>query len=152
MADRRHQDGAITPRGRWGAPHAFTLIEVLAAGIILSLAGGVIAASLAQSYRSLADARDERRAAALLDELLTKIDMIGPARIASEGPRDGVFSGADERFSWTAEIGNRPQGHLYQVTVTLSWPAAGRTRTVRVQTYLNDPPDSRDSTLKWNEL
>jgi type II secretory pathway pseudopilin PulG len=130
----------------------FTVVEALVAGIILALAVAVIGTSLSQAYGSLADARDERRAAALLDELLTKIDMLGPARIAAEGPRSGNFQTPDDRFSWSAEIRNRPQGHLYDVTVTISWPVANHNRSVQVQTYLNDQPKSRNALLKWDDL
>src|SRR6476469_637761 len=87
-----------TGRSRSGG---FTLIELLVAGIILAMSVAVIATAVSRSYATLADARDERRAATLLDDLLTKVDMIGPARISSEGPRNGQFDGADERFAWS---------------------------------------------------
>jgi type II secretory pathway pseudopilin PulG len=130
----------------------FTLVEALVAGMILALGVAVIGTSVSRAYGSLSDARDERRAAMLLDELLTKIDLIGPARIASEGPRQGQFDDADERFSWSIDIQSRPQGHLYEVTVTLSWPSDGRHKSVRIQTYLNDPPSLRDPLLRWRDL
>ena len=76
----------------------FTLIETLIAGIILALAIAVMGTTVSHSYGTLADARDERRAAALMEELLTKIDLIGPARMASEGPHGGSF--------WSQLMGN----------------------------------------------
>jgi type II secretory pathway pseudopilin PulG len=130
----------------------FTLIETLVAGIILALAIAVMSTAISHAYSALGESRDERRAAALLDDLLTKIDLIGPARIANEGPHNGNFDGGDERFSWTADIQNRPQGHLFQVTVTVSWTEAGKSKSATIDTYLNDPPKSRDSTLKWRDL
>ena len=130
----------------------FTLIETLIAGIILALAIAVMGTTVSHSYGTLADARDERRAAALMEELLTKIDLIGPARMASEGPHGGSFDAPDDRFSWSLDISNRPQGHLYQVDVTVSWANGAHQKTIRIQTYLNDPPKSRDSTLKWRDL
>lgn len=130
----------------------FTLIETLVAGIILAMAVAVMGTTLSHAYISLADAKDESRAAVLLDDLLTKIDLIGPARIASEGPREGTFDGADDRFSWSTDISNRPQGHLYEVTAVVSWRYGAKIKSVRIQTYLNDAPGSRDSTLKWKDL
>jgi Tfp pilus assembly protein PilV len=130
----------------------FTLIETLAAGVILAMAVAVLGTVLSHAYASLGDARDERRAAVLLNDLLTKVDMIGPARIASEGPRQGKFDGTDERFSWSIDIQNRPQGHLYEVAVTLTWNYAGADKQARIRTYLNDAPKSRDATLKWRDL
>ena len=108
--------------------------------------------ALSTSYGALGEARDERRAAILIEDLLTKIDLIGPSRIADEGPRDGQFDGEDSRFSWTVDIANRPEGHLYQVTVKLSWSSRGGTKSAQIQTYLDDPPNSHDVTLKWGDL
>ncbi len=130
----------------------FTLIEVLVAGIILAMAIGVMGMALSRSYGALSDARDERRAAALLNELLTKVDLIGPERIASEGPRSGNFEDEDERFSWTIDVANRPDGHLYQVTATIKWSQGKQELSREVQTYLNDPPKSHDPAVKWRDL
>ena len=135
-----------------GRRRAFTLIETLVAGIILAMAIAVMGTTLSHSYGTLADARDQRRATALMDELLTKIDLIGPARMSSEGPHGGAFDAPDDRFSWSLDISNRAQGHLYQVEVTVSWANGPQTRSIRIETYLNDPPKSRDSTLKWRDL
>jgi type II secretory pathway pseudopilin PulG len=130
----------------------FTLLETLVAGMILAMSLAVMGTGLSHVYASLSEARDQRRAAVLLDELLTKADMIGPARLASEGPHAGQFDGQDQRFSWSLDIHNRPEGHLYDVTATLSWNVAGRNKTLRIQTYLDDPPNSRDALLKWGDL
>jgi prepilin-type N-terminal cleavage/methylation domain-containing protein len=130
----------------------FTLVEVLIAGVILGLAVAVMGTAVSRGYAALAEARDERHAAILLDDLLTKVDMLGPARVASEGPREGKFDGADERFSWSVDIENRPQGHLYDVTATLTWKSGAREKSVSIHTYLNDPVSSRDSTVKWKDL
>ena len=132
--------------------NGFTLIEVLVAGIILALAIGVMGTALSRSYAALSDARDERRASTLLDELMTKVDLIGPARIATEGPHSGSFDGADERFSWSIDVEDRPQGHLYHVTAVVKWMKGKQQMSREVQTYLNDPPKSHDATLKWRDL
>lgn len=130
----------------------FTLIEVLIAGILLAASIAVMGTAVSRSYRGSADANDDRRAALLLSDLMTKIDLIGPARLASEGPRSGSFDGEDSRFSWSVEIQNRQQGHLYQVNVTLSWTAGTTKRRAQVQTLLDDPPKSHDASIKWRDL
>jgi type II secretory pathway pseudopilin PulG len=156
MPDARRQgrtNRTGSGRRRRASTGGFTLIEMLVAGMILAMAVAVIATAVSHSYGSLADARDERRASTLMDDLLTKVDLIGPNRIATEGPHSGKFDGADERFSWSLDVSNRPQGHLYEITATVTWPAAaGKSRSVNVTTYLNDPPNSRDTTLKWRDL
>src|SRR5689334_3095517 len=142
--------------GRRRSPHhrrtGFTLIEVLVAGIILALAIGVMGTAVSRSYAALSDARDERRVSTLLDELMTKVDLIGPARISSEGPHSGNFDGADERFSWTIDVETRPIGHLYQVTATVKWTKGQQQMSRQAQTFLNDLPKSHDATLKWRDL
>jgi len=130
----------------------FTLIEVLVAGMILAISAAVMGTALSHAYASLSEARDERRAAILLDDLLTKIDMVGPARIADQGPRQGNFDGSDARFSWSVDIKSRPQGHLYDITATLSWASGKQNKSVQAHTYLNDAPNSRDATIRWRDL
>jgi type II secretory pathway component PulJ len=130
----------------------FTVIEALTAGIILVLAAGVLGRAVSLSMASLRLAKDTQRAAQLLDRTLTKIDMIGPQRMLEEGLLEGVFEGPDSRFSWSAEIESRLEGHLYDVTVEITWDADGGTRSVEAATRLNDPPLSRDQMLQWDEL
>jgi uncharacterized protein (DUF58 family) len=129
----------------------FTLVEALAAGIILAVGGAVVGASLAQTYESLRVAKDEQHAAELLDGVLTRIDLIGPDRLGREGPSEGRCA-EDDRFSWRAQFRPLEIGHLYEVTVTVSWSTPRGLRSVEAQTYLNDPPGSRDATLSWEAL
>ena len=130
----------------------FTVVEALSAGMILAIAAAAIGGTVSRSLQSLEDARDYQRAAQLLDQVLTKIDLIGPARIETEGPAEGQFDAPNERFSWQAAIESLTQGHLYKVTVRVSWPSRGGTCTAAAGTYLNDPPKSRDSSLEWSKL
>ena len=132
---------------------AFTLVETLAAGVILSLAAAALTTAVSQGMRSLAMARDHQRAAELLDRTLTKIDILGPARLMEEGPTEGVFPPPHERFIWQAHITPRTEGYLYDVIVRITWPTpGGRRRSVRAQTRLNDPPESRPAELAWEDL
>ena len=131
----------------------FTLVEVLVAGVILALSAVALGVTISQSIRSLALARDYQRAAELLDETLTKIDLIGPSRLLFEGPTEDVFRPPHEKFAWQAQIEPRTQGHLYEVTVRILWETPGGTqRSIEAQTLLNDPPDSRPTELDWDSL
>ena len=131
----------------------FTLIETLAAGIILALAGAVLGTAVTQNMRSLATARDYQRAAELLDRILTKIDLVGPAKLLSEGPTSGTFTAPYDRFSWDATIESRPDGYLYDVTVRIIWRTGrGNMRSVEAETYLNDPLEASRSRVTWEEL
>ena len=140
-------------RRRRQRSHGFTLVETLAAAMILALAAAVLGTAVAQGMRSLARARDYQRAAELLDRTLTKIDTIGPARLLAEGQTEGAFDPPHDRFAWAADIVPRPEGHLYDVTVRVWWltPGGGR-RSAEAQTRLNDPPGSRPTELNWGDL
>jgi len=133
--------------------HGFTLVEVLAAGTILTVWGAVLAVSVRQSMRSLETADRTDTAAELLDEVLSKIDIIGPAAIDADGPKAGRFGPPYEAYAWQTEIVPLSDGDLYDITVTVSWlDQAGRTRRVAIETILNDPPDSRLAGIDWDSL
>jgi len=132
---------------------AFTLVEALTAGVILTLAGTMLASAVSQGMRSLTLSRDTQRAAELLDRTLTKIDMIGPSRLMDEGPTEGVFPAPHEKFRWQAQVEARTEGDLYDVTVRITWPTVyGGRRKVTGATRLNDPPKSRPEELEWDDL
>ncbi len=131
------------PRG------GFTLVETLAAGMVLTLSVSVLGVSLGQSHHALQQAKDNQRAAELLDQLLTKVDAIGPASLSQAGVTEGQF---DDRFSWQLEFRPRPEGHLFEVTATVRWADGRDMRSARAQTLLNDPPDARPPGLQWDDL
>jgi len=130
----------------------FTLVETLAAGMILALAATVLSLSVRQSLRSLRLSRDLQQAAGLCDEVLSKIDTLGPAMILDEGPPGGAFAPPHERFEWSAEITPLAEGDLYDVVVTIEWETAMENRSVRMQALLRDPVDETPSLLRWEDL
>ena len=131
----------------------FTLAEAMLAGAVLAMAGFVLGLIVTRSMRSLTRARDTQQAAELLDRTLTRIDLIGPARLVAEGPTEGVFLPPHDRFAWRAEIAPRLEGNLYEVTVHVAWHTpGGQRRSARLQTLLNDPPGARPEELQWGDL
>ena len=132
----------------------FTLVEVLVAGVILALSAVALGMAVSNCMNSLGLARDYQRAAELLDRTFTKIDLIGPSLLLYEGPTQGVFNEPHQKFSWQAEIDDsRLEGHLYEVTVSIFWQTpSGKLRSIKAQTLLNDPPDSDQSELFWEDL
>jgi Tfp pilus assembly protein PilV len=137
----------------WNRPRraaGFTLIEALAAGMILSISSVLIGVGVSQALASSQRARNYQRAAELMHEVLTKIDIIGPDRVAREGPLDGSF---DDRFRWEATIESRvAEGDLYDVTVRIIWDVPGGERSVKAHTMINDPLLSRSAVLEWDDL
>jgi len=133
--------------------HGFTLVEVLAASVILTVWAVVLSLSVRQSMRSLQAADRTTVVADLIDEVLTKIDTIGPAAVYADGPTAGRFDDPDGDYSWRAEIAPLTNGDLYDVTVTVWWlDAAGTVREVDAQTLLNDPTGSRPAGIRWESL
>ena len=126
----------------------------LIAGVILALSAGALSLTVSQNMRSLSLARDYQRAAELLDRTFTKIDLIGPARLLYEGPRQGRFAKPYDRFAWQVkEIEPRLEGNLYEITVRIFWETpGGKPQFIEAQTLLNDPDGSRSESLLWEEL
>ena len=131
----------------------FTLVETLVSGVILALSAVALGAVISQGMNSLTLARDYQQAAELLDQTLTKIDLIGPSTLLYEGPTADFFDPPYDRFAWQAQIESRTEGYLYEVTVRIVWiTPVGTQRSVQAQTLLNDAPDSRPSGLDWYSL
>ncbi len=134
-------------------PGGFTLVETLVAGIILSLSAVALGLIVRQATRSLTLARDYQQAAELLDRTLTKIDLMGPAKLLAEGPTAGRLAPPHERFQWNAAIAPLEEGDLYEVTVRITWrSAAGALLSTDGQTFLNDPQEQPQNQLQWDEL
>ncbi len=126
----------------------FTLIECLLAGVILAGFGAVLSAAIAQALGVKQRAEDDRLAAQWLDEVMTRIDIVGPVELSYAGPTSGVL---DERFTWEAVITNEVLTDLYQVDVTLRWVTPTGQRSVSAHTLLMDPPGWR-TPVRWGDL
>ncbi len=129
----------------------FTLLECLIAGVILAAFAAVIAANTGQSANAVQRSHDMRLAAQWLDEVLTRVDLIGPNRLAVEGPLQGPL---DDRFAYVLEITlDDSLVDLYQVTATVVYPTPnGTNRSVSARTRLYDPFASRPNTVNWEDL
>lgn len=131
----------------------FTLVEALVAGVILALSAGVLGVAVRGGMRSMTLAREYQTAAELMDRVLTKIDVVGAARMAEEGPLEGAFEPPNESFSWSAQIVPRQEGDLCEVTVKIVWESGlGTKRSVEAQTLLNDPVRIPEDRPAWDEL
>jgi type II secretory pathway pseudopilin PulG len=132
----------------------FTLVEVLAAGMILALSAAAIGLGVRQSLNSLNKARDYQQAAELLDRVMTKIDLLGPGVVSAEGPLTGQFEPPREKFEWESQIELlASESWLYEVTVRIAWMnPAGHRQTVEAQTWLFDPPKEEPSGLTWEDV
>lgn len=139
-------------RRRNGQTRGFTLVEALAAGVILSISVVALGAVVMRGAEAMRVSREYEVAAGLLDETMAKIDMIGPERLSREGPTSGAFPAPHENYSWEARIEWRIEGHLYDVTLTVSWEGVMGRRSAQLKTALNDEPGSRAAELRWEDL
>ena len=130
----------------------FTLVEALAAGVILSISVVALGSLVIRAMESLRVGREYQTAAELLDRTMTKIDLMGPDRLSREGPTNGQFSPPFEKYSWEAQIDWRIEGHLYDVKLTVTWEEPTGMRLAELKTVLNDEPGSRNENLKWDDL
>ncbi len=125
-----------------GAAAGFTLVEVLAAFVILALALAVLLPGFATGMRSLVTA-DDYATATLLAQ--SRLELVGRAEPVQAGASTGAF---DERFRWQLEIAPLPELHAdesvplqaYSVVLTVAWEAGSAERTVTLQTLRLGPP------------
>ncbi|MEM1109524.1 MAG: hypothetical protein AAGH99_12630 [Planctomycetota bacterium] len=133
------------------AAHGFTIVESLIAGVILALFAAALAGTSARSTQASLRAQDHRKAAEWLDTVFTRIDMIGPNRLAIEGPVQGSL---DDRFDWSMTI--QEDGvlfDLYQVSVVVSYTGVdGRPAQVVGHTQFHDPIGRRTLSANWKDL
>ncbi|MEM9752589.1 MAG: hypothetical protein AAF916_04310 [Planctomycetota bacterium] len=134
---------------RRGRDRGFTIVECLLAGIILAAFAAVLARGIAQSATAVQRADDQRKAAQWLDEVMTRIDLIGPAELSYAGPMNGPL---DERFRWEADITQEATSDLYIVDVTVRWTTPRGPQAVKAHTLLMDPPGWRNTGLSWAML
>lgn len=152
MAENANRLRAFRIANTRRAAAGFTLLEGLLAGLVLALVGMAIGMAVVRDIESLSVAKDYQQAAALLDELLTRVDLLGPYRAQREAPQTGGFPSPNERFNWQLQFTPRSGGHLYEVTATVSWPSGLGQRHASASTLLNDPPQSRSAMLRWEDL
>ena len=129
----------------------FTIVECLLAGVILAAFAAALSGSMINAGRSTTRGEDHRRAAQWLDVVLTRIDMLGPYQLSTEGPLQGDL---DERFRWEADIElDEALPDLYRVTVTVSYIGTDlRPGRVTAYTQLYDPAGLRSLDMAWEEL
>lgn len=139
----------------------FTLVECLVAGTVLALFGGTIAIAAAQAGGANRRGVERRAAAQRLDAVLTKIDVLGPARMSIEGPFGGELESDESEqgprgraWAWSASIVQEGTwADLYIVEATVRWVGStGKTRSVSARTRMFDPVGSRTVLAGWDDL
>lgn len=115
----------------------FTLVEVIAASVILC--GAVmIVGSIAT--RALIGTRLNRRyetAASLADKQLNMIDYVGIDTVSEVGQMEGDIEESGDTYHWQIETEYQGLDNLYLVMATITWVEANRPYRLSVDTMFN---------------
>ncbi|PIE82796.1 MAG: general secretion pathway protein GspH [Candidatus Contendobacter odensis] len=129
----------------------FSLLEILVAFAILSVALGTLLQVFATGMRNAGIADDYSRAVLYAESILAAIGREAPL---TEGIREGPI---DDKFSWRSEINlyteDMPnpeitQVRAYQVSVEVFWPGFTRNRSVVLETLRLAPVDPVTPTVR----
>ncbi|MFO8008152.1 MAG: prepilin-type N-terminal cleavage/methylation domain-containing protein [Candidatus Brocadiia bacterium] len=106
-------------------PQGFSLVEMVAALVIFTVAVVAALEVLTVCLRSAGAARNRTRAALLAQSVMEEA-------LASDllltGTTSGEGGAAFEEATWRRQVEQTETGGLYQVSVAVSWPAAGGER------------------------
>ena len=134
------EDAALRPiRSQLENNGGFSLIEMVVASIILSLAVVSICAISTKSMTSVRSNRDYGVAWDLLDRQLTMIDYTGIEEFINEGQMSGQFGDNDSEAThyWSAKCEEGDYDYLYNLELTVSWGAENAMRSISASTILN---------------
>ena len=124
----------------------FTLVEVIAASIILC---AVVMIAGAIGTHSLVGTRLNRRyemAAALADRQLSLVEYAGIDSIVEMGTLDGDSEELGYLYHWEVATEYQEIDNLYLVTVTVGWVEANRPYTLVVDTMFEGATQTQETT------
>ena len=125
----------------------FTLLEVMVALVIISLALAWVAGSMGQMIDTANTMRDRTYASWIAQNKITEM------RLSSAIPEVGESSGeedyANTTLAWTADVSETGIENLMKVDVAVSYP--GVDETVRLVTgFIGEPVAPGQSNQIWN--
>lgn len=115
----------------------FTLVEVIAASVILCGAVMLVGRVGTQSMIGTKLNRRYEMACSLADRQLTLIDYVGIDSFIQSGETSGESDDLGYMFHWQAETEYQEIDSLYSVKVTVSWIEGARPYSITVETMLN---------------
>ncbi|MBW8016815.1 MAG: prepilin-type N-terminal cleavage/methylation domain-containing protein [Planctomycetes bacterium] len=117
----------------------FSLIEMIVASIILSLAVVAVCAVSTKSMTAVRSNRDYEIAWDLLDRQLTMIDYFGIEEFINQGQMSGHFGDEDRegKHYWSAKCEEGEYDYLYNLELTVMWGPENAPSSISVLTVLN---------------
>ncbi len=128
-------------------PSGFTLIEVMVALVIVSLALAGVAASMGQMIDTANTMRDRTFASWIAQNTITEMRLAGV--MPEVGESDGEAEFANTSWAWTANVSETGVENLLKVDVTVYY--AGFNDPIRQVTgFIGEPVAPGQSNLPWN--
>ena len=128
-------------------PLGFTLIEVMVALVIVSLALAGVAASMGQMIDTANTMRDRTFASWIAQNTITEMRLAGA--MPEVGETDGETEFANASWAWTANVSETGVENLLKVDVTVYY--AGFDDPIRQVTgFIGEPVAPGQSNLAWN--
>ena len=119
---------------------AFSLIEMIAAAVLLSSAVVVLCAISTKSINAVKANRETELGWDILDKQLVLIDYMGIDDFIEQGETSGQFGDEESSgpvYYWGVEIVQGEADNLYNVNMTVSWGPEKRMRSVSASTVFN---------------
>ncbi len=115
----------------------FTLVEIVAAGAILSMSVLVLVAITTPSMTRTRLNRQHEIAASIIEKQLSLLDYIGIDEFIELGRAEGVVEDFEPGYHWEIVTEYLGIDSLYRVTITVTWIERNRPYSVSVRTRLN---------------
>ncbi len=125
----------------------FTLLEVMVALVIISLALAGVAGSMGQMIDTANTMRDRTYASWIAQNKITEMRLAGV--VPEVGESSGEEDYANTTWAWSAEVSETGIENLMKVDVSVSYP--GVDDRVRLVTgFIGEPVAPGQSNLIWN--
>src|SRR5207247_1168015 len=115
------------------AKTGFTLIEVMAALVIFSVAVVGLIINLRETMATQNRLSAASRAAMLAQNVMEEIKLTGKSEL---GEDQGKFKGADQDFAWRSETVKSNTAGLREITVTITWQDGIRQQDYQIATCI----------------
>jgi len=124
----------------------FTLVEVIAASVILCAVVMIVGAIGTHSLVGTHLNRRYEMAAALADRQLSLIEYAGIDSIVEMGTLDGDSEELGYLYHWEVVTEYQEIDNLYLVTITVGWVEANRPYTLTVDTMFDGKTQTQETT------
>lgn len=123
----------------------FTLVEVIAASVILCGAVMLVGRIGTDAMTGTKLNRRYEMAASLIDRQLTLIDYMGIDAFIESGESEGQSEDLGYLFNWEATTEYQELDSLYQVRITVNWIEGKRPHSVSVDTMFDGVATTEES-------